>query len=347
MSLRILTIGDHFATVELMERILAQTLSPLIGRVIDGLTINPIATDWPATPFLHNDEIREFGGDLDRIASAASDAEMIVTHVGGVSKQVIDAAAHLRLIGCCRGGPVNVNLDAAKARGIPVVNTPARNGQAVIEYTVGLLLAVCRGIAPAHHSFVNGDWRSDLYQYQNAGRELAEQTIGLVGLGAVARGLVPFLKLFQMDVLAYDPYVSAEAFAELGVRQVDFATLLAESDIVSLHVRATPETTGMMGVKEFAAMKAGAYFINTARGALVDEEALYHALQRGHLAGAGLDTFVTEPPPPDWPLRSLPNVTLTPHIGGASQNSAERGLQMIAQDIKNLLTGETLIHRVA
>lgn len=346
MTLHILTIGDQFATVDLMAQTLQQTLSPLVGNSVEELSIKAIDLDWPSTPFLHNDEIREFGGDLAQIAQMARDAHIIVTHVGGISQAVIDSAPDLRLIGCCRGGPVNVNVEAARQRDIPVVNTPARNGQAVIEYTVGLLLAVCRGIAPAHHSFVNGIWRSDLYQYQNAGRELSEQAIGLVGLGAVARGLVPFLRLFQMDILAYDPYVQADVFAELGVRQVDFSTLLAESDIVSLHVRATPETIGMMGADQFAQMKDGAYFINTARGALVDEGALYHALQSGHLAGAGLDTYINEPPPSDWRLRSLPTVTLTPHIGGASQNSAERGLQMIADDIKNLLTGQALIHQV-
>lgn len=346
MTLKILAIGDQFVTIALMKQMLSAALTPLLDHAIDGLTIKTIELDWPSTPFLHNAELREFGGDLLEIAQAARDVQIIVTHVGGVSQAAIEGADQLRLICCCRGGPVNINVEAARQRGIPVVNTPARNSQAVIEYTVGLLLAVCRGIAPAHNAFVNGIWRSDLYQYQHAGRELVGQTIGLIGLGAVARGLVPFLKLFGMNVLAHDPYIPDDVFAESGVGREDFSTILTKSDIVSLHVRSTPETIGMMGTKQFAQMKRGAYFINTARGSLVDEVALADALNSGHLSGAGLDTFVEEPPPPDWPLRSLPNVTLTPHIGGASQNSAERSLQMVAEDIKNLLLGKELNHQV-
>lgn len=346
MTLRILAIGDQFVTIALMEQMLSEALTPLLEHAMDDLTVETIDLDWPSTPFLHNAELSEFGGDLDEIAQAARDTQIIVTHVGGVSQAAIEGADQLRLICCCRGGPVNINVAAACQRGIPVVNTPARNSQAVIEYTVGLLLAVCRGIAPAHNAFVNGIWRSDLYQYTHTGRELAGQTIGLIGFGAVARGLVPFLKLFGMNIMAYDPYVSDDVFVELGVGRAEFSTLLAKADIVSLHLRATPETIGMMGAEQFAQMKRGAYFINTARGSLVDEMALADALKRGHLHGAGLDTFVEEPPPPDWPLRSLPNVTLTPHIGGASQNSAERSLQMVAADIKNLLLGKELKHQV-
>ena len=346
MRFEILTIGDGFVSSSLMREILTELLNPLLGSTLDELTLTPLDLDWPTTPFQHNDELREFGGDLDAIAHAARNAQAIVTHVGGIDQAIIDAAPQVRFIGCCRGGPVNINVAAATARSIPVVNAPARNSQAVIEYVIGLLVTVCRGIANAHRDFVNGVWRSDLYQYAQTGRELGGQTIGLVGFGAVARGLVPFLRAFQMRVLAYDPYVSAAVHEGLGVIPVDFTTLLAEADIVSLHVRATPETVGMMGAIQFAQMKRGAYFINTARGSLVDETALYHSLVSGHLAGAGLDTFVEEPPPADWPLRTVPNVTLTPHIAGASQNSARRGVEMVAADLVNLLLGRELVNCV-
>ena len=342
-SFKTLIIGDQFVSVELLQQTLASHLQPL---QLDQLSFETLSTQWPTTTFTSNDEILEFVGDPSEVAALAHDVQAIVTHLGPVTQAVIDAAPKLQIIGCCRGGPVNINVEAATQRNIPVINAPARNGQAVVEYMIGFLISVCRGIAPAHHDFANGIWRGDLYQYKNTGRELFEQTIGLVGLGAVARGLLPHLRLFNMRIMAYDPYLPTEAFAELGVEPVDFTTLLRESDIVSLHVRATPETVGMMGAAEFAQMKENAYFINTARGSLVNEDALYEALKSGHLAGAGLDTFVTEPPPPEWPLRALPNVTLTPHIGGASQNSAERGAAMIAVDVANLLAEKPFVNCV-
>ena len=185
-------------------------------------------------------------------------------------------------------------------------------------------------------------WRGDLYRYDRTGRELRGQTIGLVGLGAVAQMLVPYLKPFGLRILAFDPYVPAARFAELGVEGRDLPALLAESDIVSIHARVTKETIGMMGRQEFAQMKPGAYFINTARGPLVDYDALYAALASGHLGGAGLDCFPQEPPPADWPLLKLPNVTLTPHIAGSSQQSAERGADQVARDVANFVAGRPL-----
>ena len=269
-------------------------------------------------------------------------AQALVTHVAPVTQAVIDAGQDLRIIGCCRGGPVNVNVAAATARGIPVVNAPGRNSQAVVEFTVGLILAECRGIAPAHHDLVGGTWRGDFYRYDRTGHELRGQTIGLVGFGAVAQLMVPYLHTFGLRIVAFDPYQAPPRFAALRVEQVDLPVLLAESDIVSLHPRVTNETVGMMGRREFAQMKAGAYFINTARGPLVDYDALYDALAGGHLAGAGIDCFPEEPPPVDSPLLKLSNVTVTPHIAGSSQGSAQRGADQVARDVANFLAGRPL-----
>jgi D-3-phosphoglycerate dehydrogenase / 2-oxoglutarate reductase len=227
-----------------------------------------------------------------------------------------------------------------------VVNAPGRNSLAVVEFTLGLILAERRGIARAHAALSSGVWQGDLYRYDRAGRELREQTIGLVGLGVVAQTLVPCLKPFGLRVIAYDPYVSAARCAGLGVEQVDLETLLKESDIVSLHARLTAQTAGMIGRRELALMKQGAYLINTARGGLVDYDALYDALASEHLGGAGLDCFPSEPPPPDWPLLKLPNVTLTPHIAGASQGSAHRGAEDVVRDVANFVAGRPLEHCV-
>jgi D-3-phosphoglycerate dehydrogenase len=259
---------------------------------------------------------------------------------------VLEASENLQIIGCCRGGPVNINVAAANQRKIAVVNAPGRNSQTVVEFTLGLILTECRGISRAHCALADGVWRGDLYRYDRAGRELNGQTIGLIGFGIIARMLVPYLKSFQMRVLVYDPYVAAEQIADVGVDHSDLDTLLKSSDIISMHARATPETRGMIGEKEFRRMKPGAYFINTARGSLVDENALYEALKEGRLAGAALDTFSTEPPPEDWPLLKLDNVTLTPHIAGSSREAARRGVDSVVCDIAAFFTGKPLKHCV-
>lgn len=340
--MKIAIIGDAFVSAALI----ADKLQKFVKPLVEELTLTSQEVDWPATPLQHNAEVKEFVGDPAAVAAFVQDADAFVTHVAPVTQAVIAAAPKLRMIGCCRGGPVNINVAAATARRIPVVNAPARNSQAVIEFTLGLMLTECRGISRAHSALVNGVWQGELYRYDRTGHELKGQTVGLIGLGAIAQGLVPYLKPFGMRILAYDPYTPPARFVELGVESVDLPTLLHEADIVSIHARVTPETTKMLGAKEFAQMKPGAYFINTARGPLVDYDALYDALKRGHLAGAGLDTFPQEPPPADWPLLKLPNVTLTPHIAGASKESAERGAESVAQDLANFLAGRPLIYCV-
>jgi D-3-phosphoglycerate dehydrogenase / 2-oxoglutarate reductase len=336
--LHVAVIGDNFVKTELFGDALNRHVGPLVG----DLTIACLHVPWPDVPLVADAEVKEYLGDPAEVGRLVKGAHALVTHVGPVTRSVIDAGDQLRIVGCCRGGPVNVNVEAATQRGIPVVNAPGRNSQAVVEFTIGLILAECRGIARAHAALSQGIWLGDLYRYDRTGRELRGQTIGLVGLGAVAQLLVPYLKPFGLRVIAFDPFVTPTRFAELGVEPFSFEELLHQSDIVSLHARVTPQTTGMMGNAEFAAMKPGAFFINTARGPLVDYNALYEALASGHLAGAGIDCFPEEPPPSNWPLLSLPNVTLTPHIAGSSQGSAQRGAEDIVLDIANWVAGRPL-----
>ncbi|UCF92073.1 MAG: 2-hydroxyacid dehydrogenase [Desulfobacterales bacterium] len=340
--MKIVFIGDLFVRSTIFQEAWEQQLGPLLGNV----TLLMREVNWPDVPVTHNDEIKEFVGDPGEIAELVRDSQVIVTHVAPISKAAISAAPDLQIIACCRGGPVNINVPAATARKIPVVNSPGRNSQAVVEFTLGLIIAECRGISRAHGALSQGVWQGELYRYDKAGRELKGQTIGLVGFGIIARMLVPYLKTFGMRILAYDPYVPAAQFARQGVEQTDLSTLLQASDIVSVHARLTSETQGMIGAREFTRMKPGAYFINTARGPLVDYEALCAALQSGHLGGAGLDTLALEPPPADWPLLKLDNVTLTPHIAGSSRESAQRGVQTVLGDIANFYAGKPLRNRV-
>jgi D-3-phosphoglycerate dehydrogenase len=155
---------------------------------------------------------------------------------------------------------------------------------------------------------------------------------------------MPYLIAFGVRVLVYDPYVNAERCNTLGAQQVELATLLQESDFVTLHARVTPETRKMMGAAQFAQMKHGATFINSARGPLVDYDALYAALASGHLGGAALDNFALEPPPVDWPLLKLDNVTVTPHIAGSSRETAQRKIETVLRDVVNFYAGRPLTY---
>ena len=341
-ALKVTAIGDSFVLPDLMVRALEHSL----GAQGCHATFRVGEMDWPAQPLLNGEEVAEYLGDPARVAELAGDADALVTHVAPVTASVLEACPQLRIIACCRGGPTNINVKAATARGIPVVNAPARNAQAVVEFTLGLILSEYRGIGRAHCALSQGKWMGELYRYDRTGRELAGQTVGLVGFGAIAQMLVPYLRPFELRLLAYDPFVSAQRMAELGAEKCELAELLEASDIVSLHARVTPETVGLIGAAQIAAMKQGAYLINTARGPLVDYDALYEGLASGHLGGAALDTFPMEPPPSDWPLLALPNVTLTPHIAGSSRESAERGAQIVANDIAAFFAGLPLAHCV-
>lgn len=341
-KLKVVAVGDLFVLAALWEEALHRHLDPL-AQTVEVVTYE---VDWPDTPFGKNEEVDEFLGDPFAIAALAADADAIVTHLGPVTEAMLASCPRVQIVGCSRGGLVNVNVEAATRRRIPVVHSPGRNSQSVIEFTLGLILSHTRGIARAHAVLREGVWEGHLCRWDLIGRELQGQTVGLVGFGAIAQGLVPYLKPFDLQLLAYDPYTPQERFDLLGVERVSLPDLLRRSDIVSLHARVTPETRGMIGAAELALMKPTATLINTARGPLLDYDALYAALSQGQIAGAALDTFAQEPPPADWPLLRLPNVTLTPHLGGASRSSAERGTDQVAEDVANFFAGRPLLRCV-
>lgn len=336
--LRIAVLSDRFLTEELFSSLLHQHVEPVKGQ----LRITNMTLDWPDDTPVSEDEIQEYVGDPDDIADFVGDAHVIVTQVAPVNRELIERAPNLELIAPARGGPVSVNVEAATAGGIPVLYAPGTNARAVAEYTLGLILAESKGIARAHCEMKAGRWSPAIYHYAHSARELYQQTVGLIGFGHIGRLLAPLLHAFQMRILVYDPYVTEEDCAEWQVIKVDLLSLLHESDIVSMHARVTDETRGMMGEAEFAAMKPEAYFINTARGPLVDYDALTAALRNGHLAGAALDCFNVEPPSADSPLLKLDNVTLSPHVAGASRETARRKAETVVLDIANYYAGRPL-----
>jgi D-3-phosphoglycerate dehydrogenase len=232
-------------------------------------------------------------------------------------------------------------MNAARIRGIRVVNAPGRNASAVAEFTIGAIIAETRMITRGHDALRRGKWRGDLYRADLTGQELSEMTVGVIGYGAIGSRVVRLLKVFGCRILVCDPYVQLSA-GDLrdGVIQTSLDRLLAESDVVTLHPRVSAETAKMMNAESLSLMKRGAYLVNTARGPLVDYAALLAALKSGHLRGAMLETFDIEPLPEDSPWFELPNVTLTPHIAGASVKTVSYAAGLVAEEVRRYLDDE-------
>ena len=274
-------------------------------------------------------------------------ASALVVEADFVMEETMSAAQGLRFVGVCRNSVSQVDVGAATARGILVVNTPGRNSAAVAEHTLGLMLAIARHIPRSHQAIVSGKWDDPLSAYVDyRGTELAGKTAGLVGFGGIGREVAKRLLALGMRVIAYDPLVKPEAARALGVTLVDLDTLVHEADFVSLHAPDIAETEGTLSAKRITAMKRTAYLINTASAALVDNEALARALREHRIAGAALDVHESHPLPPTSPFLSLDNVVLTPHIGGATAETVERHSRLMADDLERFMDGLRPLHLV-
>jgi D-3-phosphoglycerate dehydrogenase / 2-oxoglutarate reductase len=282
-------------------------------------------------PWIDQDPLRMYNSEQLAERIAKEGADILVVESDSVKGPVFEQP--LIAIGSCRGDPNNVDVEGATAKGIPVLRAPGRNADAVAEMTVALLFAVNRGVVQGDRDVrENETYRNGTIPYQRyRAWQLAGQTAGIVGLGAVGRATKWRFEGLGMKVIAYDPY-NSEATHSLD-------DLLAESDVVSMHAMVTPETTGMIGADQFASMKDGAYYVNSARAMLHDTDALVAALQSGKLAGAGLDHFIGEHLEPDHPLCSMTNVVLTPHIGGATYDTEANHSKLIADGLAALLGG--------
>lgn len=336
----IAVIGDQFMKASAFTDALAK---------VPGLDadVRTMELPWPDQPMRHGyvdgglPGLREYLGEPDDIVRFVDGAEILINHLAPINGDILDRLPALKLIAVSRGGPVNIDVAACKARKVKLVNTPGRNSSAVAEFTIAAILSETRLIRAGHEALRRGIWRGDLYRFDRIDAELSEMTVGLIGYGHIGTKVVRLLKPFGCRILVDDPYVpiSAEDRAD-GVEQVDLDTLLKRSDVVSLHARVTEETKGFMAAPQFARMKPGAYFINTARGPMVNYDDLYQALKSRHIRGAMLETFWLEPPPVDSPLLKLDNVTLTPHIAGASTTTVRIAARMIAEEIRRHRAGE-------
>jgi D-3-phosphoglycerate dehydrogenase len=270
---------------------------------------------------------------------------ILVTEVDRVTADVLEGLDDLKLICVCRGTPSNVDLEAATENGVLVTNAPGRNAVAVAELAIGLMLSVARYMGPGEKAIREGKWDWGLY-FSMSGVELSGRTLGLVGLGAVARETAKRLRGWDMRILAYDPYVTDEVAASVGAELTDLETVMRESDFISIHLPVTEETKGLVSAEMIGMMKPTAFFINTARAATIDEEAVLKALQEKKIAGGGFDVFAKEPLPEDSPFLELDNVVMTPHLGGATDDVATNHSRMAYEDIQSFLKGETPVRAV-
>jgi D-3-phosphoglycerate dehydrogenase / 2-oxoglutarate reductase len=291
-------------------------------------------------PWIEQVPLRLYNGEKLAARIEAEGANLLIVESDSVKGPVFDLP--LVCIGSCRGDPNNVDVAAATRAGIPVLRAPGRNANAVAEITIALMFAVNRWLVPADHDVRAGEvYAGGKIPYQRyRAWELSGQTVGIIGLGAVGRAAKWRFEGLGMRVLSYDPYNPA------ATHNTDLDSMLAECDVVSNHAMVTPETEGIMGAAQFAAMKPGAVYINSARAMLHDTDALVAALLSGHLGGAGLDHFIGENLPVDHPLCAMPNVVLTPHIGGATYNTEANHSKLIADDVARILAGDKPVNCV-
>ena len=249
--------------------------------------------------------------------------------------EAIAAGSRLTVIGRAGVGVDNIDVDAATAAGITVVNAPTGNTIAAAEHTLALLFALSRRVPMADASMHAGEWNRSAF----VGRELVGRTLGIIGLGKIGMAVADRARGLGMDVIGFDPFVTEEAAARHGIRALPLAEVLTSADAITVHVPKTKETSNLISIEQLASMKPDAFVINVARGGVVDEAALAQALTDGVVAAAAVDVYSTEPPAPDNPLLSAPNIVLTPHLGASTAEAQTRVAVEAAEQVRDVLAG--------
>ncbi len=333
---KVLVAGDRF--------ILPEILLEALGRHVPDVETTVIKGDWPVTPFAQIGEVSEAEGDEDALIKALDGCEIAFVHASPFTEKVIAAVSPtLKLITVGRGGPVNINLAAATRYGVRVSNAPGRNATSTAEHSVAMILAAVRQLVDRHNELVAGAWRGDYYAYENVAPEVRGATVGLIGYGAVGSWVARILNAMGAHVLAYDPYVAAADMPD-AEKLDDLDELLRRSTILTLHPRLNDETRGMIGAEQLALLPEGAIVVNCARPPILDYDALADALESGQLAAAAADVLPCEPLPADHRLLRAPRLIVTPHLAGASRESAQLAAELGAADIARWLAGEPLVH---
>ena len=301
----------------------------LIAEELSPATLDALGPDF---------EVRNCNGaDRSELLVALSKGvdAVLIRSATKMDAEAISAAKGLKVIARAGVGLDNVEIPAATAAGVMVVNAPTSNIVSAAELAIGLLLASARFISPAHAALRGGKWARSKY----TGAELFEKTLGVVGFGRIGQLVAHRMQAFGMDVVAYDPYLQPAKAAQLNVKLVELDELLKVSDFITIHLPKTKETANLIGTDALKKVKPTVRIINAARGGVLDESALYEALKNGKVAGAGLDVFATEPCT-DSPLFSLDNVVATPHLGASTDEAQERAGIAVAISVRKALSGE-------
>jgi D-3-phosphoglycerate dehydrogenase len=310
------------------------SLAPLAG---DGLDAIAALGDLELDPWIDHVPVKLHSPS--ELLRRLGDVGVLIVEADHVPAAVLSGA--LMAIASCRGNPVNVDVAAATVRSIPVLNAPGRNADAVAELTLGMIIGLLRGIVAADDDVRAGRTFAGrtIPQQRYRGRELASITVGLVGFGAVGRAAARKLAALGSRVVAHDPHVAEQDVRAAGVEPVDLETLMRSSDVVSLHCPLFDETRGLISAKVLELARPGALLVNTARYDVVDEAAVLEALSDGRLGGAAFDHFANETLPPHHPLSSMPNVILTPHIGGTTIETVHHHSRLVAEGLTTLFAG--------
>ncbi|HYN29395.1 MAG TPA: phosphoglycerate dehydrogenase, partial [Dermatophilaceae bacterium] len=300
----------------------------LIAEVLSPATLEALGPDFEVR---HTD-----GADREQLLPALADADaVLVRSATQIDAEALAAATRLKVVARAGVGLDNVDVDAATKAGVMVVNAPTSNITSAAELAVGLLLAVARNIAPANSALKGGAWKRSAY----GGVELLGKKVGIVGFGRIGQLVAERLKAFGTEVLAYDPYVSAQRAGQVGARLVTLDELLTEADFISVHLPKTPETVGLIGKEALAKVKPTVRIVNAARGGIVDEEALATAIAEGRVAGAGIDVFAKEPTTVS-PLFEHESVVVTPHLGASTDEAQEKAGVAVARSVRLALGGD-------
>jgi D-3-phosphoglycerate dehydrogenase len=307
------------------------------GTDVRILVADPIAADGVARLREAGEVEVATGLSSEELQRKVADVDaLVVRSETKVTAEVLAAAPRLRVVGRAGVGVDNIDIEAATRRGVVVLNAPTGNTIAAAEHTVAVMLCLARNVARADRSMHEGRWDRKAFM----GTELREKTLGLLGLGKIGFEVARIASQgLQMRVIADDPLVSRERAEQAGASLVDFETLLREADILSVHVPLTEKTRGVIGAAELARMKNGARLVNVARGGIIDEAALAEAVRSGHIGGAAIDVFTTEPIAADNPLLGVPEIVLTPHLGASTAEAQVSVATDVADQIVHFLAG--------
>ena len=301
----------------------------LIAEELSPATVGALGSDFDIR---HCD-----GANRDELLAALKSGvdAVLIRSATKMDAEAISAATGLRVIARAGVGLDNVDIPAATAAKVLVINAPTSNIVSAAELAIALMMASARNISPAHASLRAGKWARSKF----SGTEMFEKTLGIVGFGKIGQLVAHRMKAFGMNVIAYDPYLNAEKVSTLGVKLVELDELLKNSDFITIHLPKTKETVNLIGEEALSKVKPTVHIVNAARGGVLDEAALYKAITEGRVAGAGIDVYATEPCT-DSPLFSLDQVVATPHLGASTEEAQERAGIDVAHSVRKALAGE-------